>query len=62
MAQDIRPDWDSYFMRIAAEVALRSTCTRANVGAVVTKDRRILTTGYNGAPRGLPHCLEAGCQ
>ena len=61
MAQDIRPDWDSYFMRIAAEVALRSTCTRANVGAVVTKDRRILTTGYNGAPRGLPHCLEAGC-
>ncbi|TMC48495.1 MAG: cytidine deaminase, partial [Chloroflexi bacterium] len=43
MAQDIRPDWDSYFMRIAAEVALRSTCTRANVGAVVTKDRRILT-------------------
>ena len=46
MAQDIRPDWDSYFMRIAAEVALRSTCTRANVGAVVTKDRRILTTGW----------------
>lgn len=48
-------------MRIANEVALRSTCTRANVGAVVVKDKRILTTGYNGAPRGLPHCTDVGC-
>jgi len=61
MTHDTRPSWDEYFMRIAAEVAQRSTCTRANVGAVVTKDKRILTTGYNGAPRGLPHCLEVGC-
>ena len=61
MARDIRPDWDSYFMRIASEVAMRSTCTRANVGAVVTKDRRNLTNGDNGAPRGLQHCLEVGC-
>ncbi len=61
MTTDNRPSWDTYFMRIAAEVAQRSTCTRANVGAVVTKDKRILTTGYNGAPRGLPHCLEVGC-
>ena len=48
-------------MRITAEVAQRSTCPRAQVGALVVKDKRILTTGYNGAPRGLPHCIEAGC-
>ena len=48
-------------MRITAEVAQRSTCPRAQVGALVVKDKRILTTGYNGAPRGLPHCIEVGC-
>jgi len=57
---DNRPSWDEYFMRIASEVAQRSTCDRAQVGAVVVKDKRILTTGYNGSPRGLPHCSEAG--
>jgi dCMP deaminase len=56
-----RPSWDEYFMGIAHQVAKRSTCPRAAVGAVVVKDRRILTTGYNGAPMGLPHCTEVGC-
>lgn len=51
-----RPSWDTYFMQIAHLVATRSTCPRRAVGAVVVRDRRILTTGYNGAPRGLPHC------
>ena len=56
-----RPTWDNYFMNIALEVAKRSTCERAQVGAVIVKDKRILTTGYNGSPRGLPHCTEVGC-
>lgn len=55
-----RPSWDDYFMSIAFQVATRSTCDRAHVGAIVVKDRRILTTGYNGAPAGLPHCDEVG--
>ncbi len=57
----VRPSWDDYFMRIAFEVARRSTCPRAAVGAVIVRDKRILTTGYNGAPTGLPHCTEVGC-
>ncbi|MCL4394243.1 MAG: cytidine/deoxycytidylate deaminase family protein [Chloroflexi bacterium] len=57
----MRPSWDSYFMQIALDVATRSTCLRRQVGAVIVKDKRILTTGYNGAPRGLAHCLEIGC-
>ena len=56
-----RPTWDEYFMGIASEVAGRSTCLRRQVGSVIVKDKRILTTGYNGAPRGLAHCLEVGC-
>ena len=56
-----RPSWDQYFMDIAFEVAKRSTCSRAQVGAIIVRDRRILTTGYNGAPAGLPHCSEVGC-
>jgi len=56
-----RPSWDEYFMLITFEVATRSTCPRASVGAVIVRDKRILTTGYNGSPRGLPHCTEAGC-
>jgi len=56
-----RPSWNEYFMNIAHEVANRSTCERAQVGAVIVKDKRILTTGYNGSPRGLPHCTEVGC-
>jgi dCMP deaminase len=55
-----RPPWDDYFMDITFQVARRSTCDRARVGAVIVKDKRILTTGYNGAPAGLPHCDEVG--
>src|ERR1044071_1396118 len=51
-----RPSWDTYFMQIAHLVATRATCPRRSVGAVIVRDRRILATGYNGAPRGLPHC------
>ena len=58
---DERPSWDEYFMRIAHEVAKRATCTRRHVGAVVVLNKRILATGYNGAPSGLPHCAEVGC-
>ena len=56
-----RPGWDEYFMDIADLVSRRSTCLRRSVGAVIVKDRRLLATGYNGAPSGLEHCLEIGC-
>jgi dCMP deaminase len=56
-----RPTWDQYFMTITRQVAERSTCPRAKVGAVIVRDRNILATGYNGAPAGLPHCTEVGC-
>ena len=58
---DARPSWENYFMDITLLVAKRSTCRRRAVGAVVVKDKRILTTGYNGAPSGIRHCLEIGC-
>jgi len=60
-ARGERPSWDEYFMRIAREVAKRATCLRRSIGAVVVLDKRILATGYNGAPSGLPHCSETGC-
>ncbi len=56
-----RPDWNEYFMRMAELAAERSTCVRRKVGAVLVKDRRVLATGYNGAPKKLPHCEETGC-
>jgi dCMP deaminase len=56
-----RPSWDQYFMTITRQVAERSTCLRAKVGAVIVRDRSILATGYNGAPAGMPHCTEVGC-
>ena len=56
-----RPSWDDYFMAIAGEVSRRSTCLRRQVGAVLVVDRRLLATGYNGAPSGVPHCAESGC-
>ncbi|MCG2711048.1 MAG: cytidine/deoxycytidylate deaminase family protein [Candidatus Omnitrophica bacterium] len=56
-----RPSWDKYFLSIAKLVAERSTCLRRHVGAVIVKDKRILTTGYNGAPSGLDHCDKTGC-
>ncbi len=55
-----RPSWDDYFMGITFQVAQRGTCDRAYVGSTIVKDRRILTTGYNGSPAGLPHCDEVG--
>ncbi|TET21312.1 MAG: cytidine deaminase [Candidatus Stahlbacteria bacterium] len=56
-----RIPWDAYFMRIAQLVAERSTCIRRKVGAVIVRDKHILTTGYNGAPKGLAHCTDVGC-
>ncbi len=56
-----RIPWPEYFMRIAFLVAERSTCLRRKVGAVAVKDKRILATGYNGAPSNLAHCLDIGC-
>jgi len=57
---DTRVSWDQYFMNIAQVVASRSTCPRKFVGAVIVRDRTILSTGYNGSIRGMPHCSEAG--
>ncbi|SMC38270.1 deoxycytidylate deaminase [Sporomusa malonica] len=56
-----RPSWDEYFMNITNVVATRSTCLRRQIGAVIVKDQRLLSTGYNGAPSGLAHCGETGC-
>lgn len=56
-----RPDWDAYFLDIAKLVSKRSTCLRRKVGALIVKNRRILTTGYNGTPTGITHCEVAGC-
>ena len=56
-----RPSWDEYFMDITCLVAKRATCLRRAVGAVVIKDRRLLSTGYNGAPSSVRHCAETGC-
>ena len=55
-----RPSWDDYFMRIAKEVSTRSTCNRKKVGAVIVRDKTILSTGYNGSIRGLTHCDKGG--
>ena len=57
----MRPDWDSYFMEITEVVAKRSTCTRRQVGAILVRDKHILATGYNGAPKKLEHCENLGC-
>ena len=56
-----RPSWDEYFMKMAFLVAERSTCKRHHVGAIIVKNRRVLTTGYNGAAKGTKDCLELGC-
>jgi dCMP deaminase len=56
-----RPTWHQYFLTITRQVAERSTCTRAKVGAVIVRDKNILATGYNGSPAGLPHCTDVGC-
>jgi dCMP deaminase len=59
--QTNRPSWDDYFMSILDTVKERSTCIRRKVGAIIVKDKRIIATGYNGAPSGLKHCYEIGC-
>lgn len=57
-----RPDWDTYFLGIAQAVSTRATCPRASVGALlVSKDHRLLATGYNGSPPGEVHCFDEGC-
>jgi dCMP deaminase len=56
-----RPSWHQYFLTITRQVAERSTCTRAKVGAVIVRDKNILASGYNGSPAGLPHCIDVGC-
>ena len=55
-----RPSWDEYFMQMAERTAQRSTCLRRQVGAIIVKEKHIIATGYNGAPKGLPHCEELG--
>ena len=59
--EDARPSWETYFMDIALLVAKRSTCLRRSVGAVVVKEKRVLSTGYNGAPMNVAHCRVTGC-
>jgi len=56
----VRPDWDEYFIEIAKVVSSRSTCLRREYGAVIVKDRVIISTGYNGSPRGIDNCIDTG--
>ena len=58
---DTRPSWDEYFMGITEMVAQRSTCLRRKVGAILVRDKRIIATGYNGAPAKVSHCFDIGC-
>ncbi len=57
----MRPDWDEYFMSLLEVIKTRSTCLRRQVAAVIVKDKRIIATGYNGAPKGVFHCEHVGC-
>jgi dCMP deaminase len=59
--QNKRPDWDEYFMDIAHVVLKRGNCCRRKVAALIVRDRRIVSTGYNGTPRGIDNCHEGGC-
>ncbi len=61
MSIDARPRWDEYFMKITEVVSERATCVKRSVGAIIVKENRILSSGYNGAPKGMAHCGEAGC-
>ncbi len=58
----MRPDWDTYFMEIAKTVSTRGNCSRRQVGAIVVVDHCIVTTGYNGTPRGITNCMDGGCE
>ena len=57
----MRPTWDEYFMNLLDVIQTRSTCLRRQVAAVIVKDKQIISTGYNGSPRGIKHCDEVGC-
>lgn len=59
--KSMRPDWDTYFISIANVIATRANCIRRKVAAVVVKDHRIISTGYNGTPRGVRNCCDGGC-
>ncbi|MBQ9693302.1 MAG: dCMP deaminase family protein [Kiritimatiellae bacterium] len=59
--KDTRPDWDTYFMSIAQVVATRANCSRRKVAAVIVSENRIISTGYNGTPRGITNCFDGGC-
>jgi dCMP deaminase len=61
MRQHERPDWDEYFMKMAKVASLRSNCVKRKVAAVIVRDRRVISTGYNGTPRGTKNCFEGGC-
>ncbi|MBI2103112.1 AAA family ATPase [Candidatus Woesearchaeota archaeon] len=58
---EARPDWDHYFMNIAEQVKLRATCLSARKGAIIVRDKMIISTGYNGTPKGITHCVDGGC-
>jgi dCMP deaminase len=60
--QDSRPNWDKYFMNLAEQVKLRCSCMSAKKGAIIVKDKMIISTGYNGSPKGIKHCSEGGCK
>ena len=60
--QDARPDWDHYFMNIAEQVKLRCTCMSAKKGAIIVKEKMIISSGYNGTPKSITHCTAGGCQ
>jgi len=61
MGNVTRPDWDEYFMRMAKVASLRSNCVKRKVAAIIVRDRRVISTGYNGTPRGTKNCYEGGC-
>lgn len=56
-----RPSWDEYFMKVAYDISERATCPKRSVGAVIAKNNRLVSAGYNGSPAGTPHCVEVGC-
>jgi dCMP deaminase len=58
----LRPSWDEYFMKLASLAALRSNCMKRRVGCVLVREKRVISTGYNGTPRGLTNCNEGGCR
>jgi dCMP deaminase len=60
-SKDTRPDWDTYYMDIAHVVARRGNCSRRQVAAILVSDTRIISTGYNGTPRGVKNCFDGGC-